>query len=747
MEEPHTTSAVRPEVKPGNIFSSIESVDKDTEEFKAKVIEATEHLLDSRTQTTLDHPGMLLGKIQSGKTRAFTRVIGLAFDNSFDIAVVLTKGTVALTDQTVRRLNETFRTAINNDWVEVCEIMSHQGEFTRYELKKKLIIVAKKQIHNLERVIELLTQRHPELSTKRLLLIDDEADYASIGFRTTRDETGERNIEAARIPALINELRSRVATSHVLQVTATPYSLYLQPSSYDLRSSPEFVFKPARPSFTTVLPTYPGYVGGDFYFREDEQGELKAPFVYQEIDESELADLTANRRTGHADGRSFQLSDVLNPRRISVLRRAILNFIVGAAIRRNHQIQTAEWPEKYSFIVHTDTHRQTHDWQRTVVVQLIHELENLANSKKEDLADLLRASFADLQQSIVQMKFAVPDETKIVDAAITALEEGQVAIDVVNSDRDVRNMLDEHGELRRRAPMNIFIGGQALDRGITIKGLIGFYYGRNPGRFQQDTVLQHSRMYGNRSNQDLSVTRFYTTGTVHGVLRRINEFDEVLRDALIQNGDHGIVFIQQDQSQRIVPCAPNKLLLSATTVLRPERRLLPVGFDTLPAYKVKPHTDLIDRLVAKVEDQRPVLISLEDAETLILESYKSFDPERAENIGHTAEEIVAALKYLSSLPTDPNLRNKVYVLVRREKNASRVRPNGRFQNSPDTQHEEGAVAREYGVQVPVLMMFRQGGGPDKGWRSGPFWWPLLWVPTTTHPAVYASETQEFVETF
>jgi len=41
----------------------------------------------------------------------------------------------------------------------------------------------------------------------------------------------------------------------------------------------------------------------------------------------------------------------------------------------------------------------------------------------------------------------------------------------------------------------MFIGGQILDRGITIGNLIGFYYGRNPNRFQQDTVLQHSRMY------------------------------------------------------------------------------------------------------------------------------------------------------------------------------------------------------------------------------------------------------------
>ena len=37
--------------------------------------------------TSSDRPGILLGKIQSGKTRAFLGVIAEAFDNGYDIAV------------------------------------------------------------------------------------------------------------------------------------------------------------------------------------------------------------------------------------------------------------------------------------------------------------------------------------------------------------------------------------------------------------------------------------------------------------------------------------------------------------------------------------------------------------------------------------------------------------------------------------------------------------------------------------
>jgi excinuclease UvrABC helicase subunit UvrB len=58
------------------------------------------------TSTSGDWPGMLLGKIQSGKTRAFVGVIARAFDRGFDDAVVFTKGTKTLSAQTVARLQQ-----------------------------------------------------------------------------------------------------------------------------------------------------------------------------------------------------------------------------------------------------------------------------------------------------------------------------------------------------------------------------------------------------------------------------------------------------------------------------------------------------------------------------------------------------------------------------------------------------------------------------------------------------------------
>ena len=121
---------------------------------------------------------------------------------------------------------------------------------------------------------------------------------------------------------------------------------------------------------------------------------------------------------------------------------------------------------------------------------------------------LIRSAYDDLSRSVALEAQILPKFADVKQSLVEALVGEQLMITKVNSDGDILNLLDEKsGQLRLRTPFNMFIGGQILDRGITINNLIAFYYGRNPKRFQQDTVLQHSRMYGARSMADLTVTR------------------------------------------------------------------------------------------------------------------------------------------------------------------------------------------------------------------------------------------------
>ena len=62
------------------------------------------------TATSSERPGMLLGKVQSGKTRTFISVLADSFDRGFDAAIVLSKNSTALIQQTVKRLQSEFST-------------------------------------------------------------------------------------------------------------------------------------------------------------------------------------------------------------------------------------------------------------------------------------------------------------------------------------------------------------------------------------------------------------------------------------------------------------------------------------------------------------------------------------------------------------------------------------------------------------------------------------------------------------
>ena len=119
----------------------------DSDDLKSCIFETVEKLLVNNTD--VHKPGMLLGKIQSGKTRAFIGVIALAFDNDYDIAIILTKGTKVLARQTYERLKKDFYEFYQEDKVEICDVMHLPQNYTGYELRKKLIIVVKKETNNM----------------------------------------------------------------------------------------------------------------------------------------------------------------------------------------------------------------------------------------------------------------------------------------------------------------------------------------------------------------------------------------------------------------------------------------------------------------------------------------------------------------------------------------------------------------------------------------------------------------------
>lgn len=705
-------------------YDQLASTREDPPELREKVEEVVNQLHNQATSTR--RPGILLGRVQSGKTRAFLGVIARAFDRGYDIAIILTKGTKSLAEQTLSRVKKDFEEFITSDQVEVFDILS-VPELTPYELTHKLVLIVKKEDDNLRRLLSFFGDQYPELRNKSVLIIDDEADLASVSFRKTNGVS-----TAGIISQQIDQLRESVKNSAFLQVTATPYALYLQPDE-EVVVNGSSLFTPKRPAFTVLLPTHGKYVGGDEYFEKSNEPDSPAFYFYREIP---LAERDALKKE---DRRRLQIDRVLTERNADGLRDAIVTFLVGGAIRRLQQREASQKTQKYSFLFHTEQSRSSHEWQENVAIAIRDALVDQSHADSPLFNELIRAAYIDLQRSIELEGVPLPKLEDVKKAVVDSLETGQLMITKVNSDNDIKKLLADDGQLKLRTPFNMFIGGQILDRGITISNLIGFYYGRNPNRFQQDTVLQHSRMYGARSTADLAVTRFYAPQQVYQVMKRIHEFDAALRNAF-ESGAHesGVYFIQKDPSNRLIPCSPNKLLFSDVVSIRPGRRLVLSGFQT--AYKSH-GTKNLDALDSEIENlvgsrEEPLLIDASKAVELLKLAYANLEFD--DSIDDDREAHIAALEHLSHTCKKPQLKGKVWLLAAKDRKVARYREEGRFSNAPDTKQQKD-LARAKAEDAPVLMLLRQNGEEAKGWRGLPFWWPVIVTPRSAVTAIFAMD--------
>jgi hypothetical protein len=338
----------------------------------------------------------------------------------------------------------------------------------------------------------------------------------------------------------------------------------------------------------------------------------------------------------------------------------------------------------------------------------------------------------------------MPLHDEVARAAKEAISRKYLTVEKVNSDNDVAKLLDENAELKLRTPYNVFIGGQILDRGITVPNLIGFYYGRSPKRMQQDTVLQHSRMYGARPREDLAITRLYTSIHNHECLRKIHEFDSALREAF-QSGAHdrGVAFIQTDLQRRIVPCAPSKVMMTEQVAIRPGRSLVPIGFQSRAKTHIASAVKAIEELIPKAAlgTGKPAKIGLPVALKIIDLIEPTLDFESQGDYEFDWNGLRAAIEYFSVIAPPRSERNNVWLLAEADRELSRLRPGGRVSNAPDTKQQAKSIA-SVATNLPALLLIGQKGRKEQDWGGYPFWWPIFFAPSKSVPVVFASETRD-----
>ena len=679
------------------------------------IIEAVEKLDEIK-----DNPLMMLGKIQSGKTKSFIGAIALAFDNGYDLAVVLTKNSNALAMQTTARMKQEFAPFRDEDLIEIFDIMCIPTDLSRFELDKKIILIVKKEHNNLPKLLNFIKE-YALNESKKCLIIDDEADFCSIGYEMNKDT---EIFDLRKIASQINDLRLEL-TCRFIQVTATPYSLYLQPETINLGGDKEI--RAVKPAATVLVPYGDEYIGGDYYFDEEKNPLNK--YLFYSIDDSELEIIK------NSDRRRFKEEEIFTSPKVEGLRTAVIYFIIGGCIRI---IQNGGKPRgsknKFSFIIHTEISKSSHKRQNDIITELMEQLEKEAAKNSNILEAYIEEGYKTLSESVNAYNFEVPSLEEVKKKVYEAISEQWITKTIVNSENDINALLDEDGQLRLRTPLNMFIGGQILDRGITISNLIGFYYGRRPQKMQQDTVLQHSRMFGYRSKMDLAVTRLYTTTDLYDRMSKINEFDSKLREDFEKGQlDKGVIFISRDEKGTIIPCSPKKIRISNTHVLKPGKTTTIIGFQTRCKTSIKKDIENIDKIL--MANNNAILkgnfkISKEEAIEIIRTVYNTIELESNNAINE--KTFLSLINYLSY--------EYVNVYVGIDRNIKRIRDYGSkyYSDMPYNKDNDLRQAREIATTNPTLMLMKQNGLVENGWRGAEFYWPVLVAPENIDTAVYSA---------
>ena len=415
--------------------------------------------------------GLIYGLVQSGKTGVLTVTGAMGADEGYRTILILTSDNDPLYEQTLGRVREAFP---GIDIIGKKEFKEAEAFLQRIK-GGTCAIVTTKNSGRLNTLIENF--KRAKVRGLTCLIIDDEADQASLNTRARRGD-GTRSA----INEKIAELRGFFEKNTYLQVTATPQALFLQTPGHDF-----------RPKFTVLSHPGSGYVGGEDFFGD--QSNLVCEFDLEDI---------AVLAPGPQPTPTLEI-----PRS---LIRALDTFMIGATFKRKNEAD-----QNCAFLCHvstrTDDHRHIVDLLRRYKTDLAAGVKK----KNDSVIRRLKAAYDDLALTHEGLKDSGFDD--LVEA-IGFFSPG-ITVKLVNGETDE--------DVAVKSPYNLFVGGNKLGRGVTIKNLLVSYYGRHPRKPQADTVLQHARMYGYR-RKDIGLLRLFLPQELHVVFRAINKMERGLRE-------------------------------------------------------------------------------------------------------------------------------------------------------------------------------------------------------------------------
>lgn len=494
--------------------------------------------------------GLVVGYVQSGKTANYTAVAARAADAGYRMVIVLSGIHDSLRNQTQRRLErELVHCPVHSDVTELEQpwltLTSSTEDFKGPALElldqqATFLAIVKKNTAVLQKLDGWLAEAGPRLEGIPLLVIDDEADQASINTKGNRPvdaamDDDEGDVESGPKPSLTNDLirsiLARAPKASYVAYTATPFAnLLINPEAVDGRVGADLFPK----DFVVQLPRPQGYTGTEELFGVSAQGRR----VLNIVPPGDVALLKAKRKR---QGKEVVIGLDPAPGLPESLADAVLTFCLAGAVRKARGMEG----QANTMLVHVS--QLTTDQER--VARAIEEQVALwcdAARQGQDIESLL---FAPVWSDMKIGMTALPDDAAVLRGASRVLR-GLVVV-------RLNSVAGEDLEYDTKPGRHIVaVGGNRLSRGLTLEGLTVSYFLRTASMC--DTLLQMARWYGFRLGYE-DLIRIWTTDGIASWFSELALVEQSLRDSIVALARAG----RRPDQMAIRLRAHSKLLLTA----------------------------------------------------------------------------------------------------------------------------------------------------------------------------------------
>lgn len=453
--------------------------------------------------------GLVVGYVQSGKTANFTAVAARAADVGYRLIIVLSGIHDSLRNQTQKRLNKEL-VSIGDKWTMLTnetEDFQNPVVANGFTGAGTVLVVAKKIPPILRRLNQWIRDLDGQLGDIPVLIIDDEADQASINTKGNRkdpsiDDDAETDTSDPSITnALIRDTLQRIPRATYIAYTATPFAnILIDPGAVDCEVGTDLFPK----DFVVQLPRPDGYTGTEELFGVTSVGRD----VMRSVADNDVRALKPKRRK-----KRDQLVVVDEQSLPQSLCDAVLVFIVAGAIRLLRQ----QVGKPHTMLIHVSQMQVDQIRIGSAIEQQIKGWRDHERIVPGSLRAMLSSALNDLGN------IAMPaDREAVLDEAVVNLSRIQVI--VLNSTTGEELEYEEKPDRQL-----IAVGGNRLSRGLTLEGLTVAYFLRTTS--MADSLLQMARWYGFRTGYE-DLIRIWTTEVIAQWFIELALVEESLRDAI-----------------------------------------------------------------------------------------------------------------------------------------------------------------------------------------------------------------------